>query len=199
LGTEWLVFGRDDGRLACGLDSTPKLEIINYPVANQISVEKLCMSSSAADTVRRLIRTARHGALGTLRPLTNAPYVSLVLVAPDAVGRPLFLLSMLAVHTGNLLADPRASLLLDASDGLDHRMAGTRVSLTGRVDRVEDSIARAEVRTLYLACHAGAATYADFSDFAFYRMTLEDAHLIEGFGRIVTVSGPELMSASGSA
>ncbi|HEY0440398.1 MAG TPA: pyridoxamine 5'-phosphate oxidase family protein, partial [Xanthobacteraceae bacterium] len=62
---------------------------------------------------KKLLRQARSGALATLMPGSGAPYCSLVNVATAADGAPLFLVSQLAVHTRNILADPRVSLMLD--------------------------------------------------------------------------------------
>src|SRR5262245_57990317 len=86
-----------------------------------------------ADIARDLIRTHDRAYLGSImRPDTaesGAPYTSLVLVAVDHDGSPILLISTLADHTKNLLADPRASLLFDGTLGLDEPLTGARVTL----------------------------------------------------------------------
>lgn len=144
----------------------------------------------AAGTAKSLIRNATKGALGTLRAADKSPYVSMVLVAADRNGAPLMLLSRLALHTRYLEADPRASLLIDATDGLGDPVTGARISLTGTVTKATDPAARAE----FLARHPAAAGYADFADFAFYRFAPDAGHLIEGFGRIVDIPGRDLLA-----
>lgn len=139
--------------------------------------------------IRRLMREARFGALGTLEA-DGAPYASLVAVAPDAEGAPVLLLSGLARHTRNLQRDPRASLLLAAGAAGDPLNA-PRASLLGRVAATPDADARAR----FLARHPEAAGYADFTDFAFYRLDLREAHLVEGFGRIVTLPASGLLTS----
>ena len=62
---------------------------------------------------KKLLREGRSGALATLMPGSGDPYCSLVNVATAADGAPLLLISRLAVHTKNILADPRVSLMLD--------------------------------------------------------------------------------------
>ncbi|MGC2219705.1 MAG: pyridoxamine 5'-phosphate oxidase family protein, partial [Pseudolabrys sp.] len=62
---------------------------------------------------KKLLREGRSGALATLMPRSGDPYCSLVNVATAIVGAPLFLLSNLALHTKNILADARVSLMLD--------------------------------------------------------------------------------------
>lgn len=151
------------------------------------------MTDTAADTaavaaVRRLIREARFGALATLEP-EGGPYASLVAIATDSEGRPTLLISRLARHTRNISRDQRMSLLVSAADAPDPLNA-PRASLTGRIVPAPE----AAVRTRYIARHATAAGYADFADFAFYRMEIEGAHLVEGFGRIVDVPGAALLT-----
>lgn len=145
--------------------------------------------SADADEARELLRAARTGTLATLLP-DGAPYASLVTLAAGADGAPLFLLSRLALHTRNLARDPRASLLLrsEAGPGED-ALAGTRVSLIGRIAASADEPGD---REHFLAAHPEAAAYAGFADFSLYAMTVERAHLIAGFGRIVDIPGTEL-------
>ncbi len=127
------------------------------------------------------MRSADRGVLSTLsvRPTAPAwPYGSLVLIAADSDGAPLMLLSDLADHTRNLKQDGRASLLLDATAGLDDPLTGARATLMGVVERVDASPRR------YLARHPSAERYAGFGDFNLYRMRVDRAHLVAGFGKI---------------
>ena len=145
-----------------------------------------------AERARRLLRAVPKAALGTiLRAAGGRPYVSLVSVATAHDGAPLLLLSDLADHVKNLEADDRVSLLLDGTGEVEDPLAGERVSLVGRLARTD----RASDRARYLARHPAAALYADFGDFAFYRMSVERAHLVGGFGRIHWLDGADLLVA----
>ena len=135
---------------------------------------------------RRLLREGRGAALATLDE-AGAPYASLVAVATGADGAPLILISELAVHTRNLRRDPRASLLIDRR-GTSDPTAGSRVSLGGAMEETDAP----EARRRFLARHPGAF-YADFKDFRFWRMRLERAHLVAGFGRIVDIAPADLL------
>ena len=79
---------------------------------------------------KKLLREGRSGALATLMAGSGDPYCSLVNVATAADGAPLLLISRLAVHTKNILADPRVSLMLDERKEGDP-LQGARVMLMG--------------------------------------------------------------------
>lgn len=138
---------------------------------------------SAPKLARSLLRRRREGALATLLSGSGAPFCSLVNLASHPDGSPLLLLSRLAVHTRNLLADPRVSLMLDERSEGDP-LEGARIMLLGTA--VEAAPADAALwRRRYLAAQPGAEDYIDFADFSLFRVETNAAHLVAGFGRIV--------------
>ena len=142
-----------------------------------------------ARDARRLMRLCDRVTLGTLTLDERRAYVSLAAVATDVDGAPLLLMSMLSDHTKNLAADPNISMLFDGTAGYDNPQEGSRGTIMGRVGKVEgEDLARARRR--YLARHPGAAMYADFGDFAFYRVAVERLHWVGGFGKAAWVSRP---------
>ena len=136
---------------------------------------------------RALMRAQATAALGTL--MDGSPYVSLVLVAFDAEGSPLLLLSRLAQHTKNLLDDPRVSLLFDGTAGLEDPLTGPRLTLLGSAAPCPDPEALAR----YLARHPSASLYAGFSDFHVYKVTIARGHSVAGFGRIAWMEAEALL------
>lgn len=138
---------------------------------------------------KRLLREARSGALATLMAGSGDPYCSLVNVATTAAGSPLLLISRLAVHTKNILADPRVSLLLDERKPGDP-LEGARVMLMGTAAVTADP----DARRRYLARQPEAEAFVGFKDFAFYDVTLRGAHLVAGFGRIVDLAASHLLT-----
>ena len=138
---------------------------------------------------KKLLRQARSGALATLMDGSGDPYCSLVNVASAADGSPVLLISRLAVHTKNILADARVSLMLDERKPGDP-LEGARVMLMGTAKLTEDA---ADARR-YLARHPSAEMFAGFKDFAFYRVALRSAHLVAGFGRIVDLTPAQLLT-----
>lgn len=143
--------------------------------------------ASPAVLARRLLRSRPTASLATL--MQGAPYVSLVLVAVDHDATPLLLISGLAEHTRNIAADPQVGLLFDGTEGLEEPLTGPRVSVLGRAERTAEPRHRAR----FLARHASAAAYADFGDFAFYRVAVTRAHLVAGFGRIHWIDPADLL------
>ena len=147
---------------------------------------------SAAEAARSIMRSSLKASLATVEQGTGFPYASLVTVGHGADGSPLLLLSDLALHTRNLKADSRASLLFDASDATGDPLAGGRVTVIGHVEKVAGS-ALDHVRQRFLARQPDAQMYAGFADFSYWRMTVERAHYIGGFGRIVDLGTEQLL------
>jgi hypothetical protein len=137
---------------------------------------------------KKLMREARSGALATLFPGTGDPYCSLVNVATAFDGSPLLLISRLAIHTKNVIADSRVSLILDERKEGDP-LEGARVMLMGRAVATTDE----HDRRRYLARQPEAAMFAGFADFAFYRIEIAAAHLVAGFGRIVDLRPHDIL------
>lgn len=148
--------------------------------------------------VRALLRGLDRAALATALPAfppgdaeATWPYASLVLAAVDHDLSPILLLSDLAEHTKAITADGRVSLLFDGTGGLDQPLTGPRVTLLGRATPTTDE----RLARRFLSRHPDAAIYAGFKDFHFYRVALERAHLVAGFGRIRWLEAADLLPA----
>jgi hypothetical protein len=135
--------------------------------------------AEAVANVKRLMRLARTGALATIEATGGAPLTTLIGVASDFDGAPLFLMSTLSRHTRNLANDPRASLLLTGAHERGDPLNHPRVTLSGRIERC--AAPRAKVR--YLQRNPKAGLYAGFADFALYQLRIDDVHFNGGFGR----------------
>jgi putative heme iron utilization protein len=150
-----------------------------------------------ARLARSLLRRSRQGALATLMAGNGAPYCSLVNVASAPDGAPILLISRLAVHTRNILADPRVSLMLDeraAGDPLE----GARIMLAGVAEPAEGDVA-ANLRQRYLNAHPSAEVFVNFADFSFFRIAPTGAHLVAGFGRINDLAPEQFLTAVSDA
>lgn len=148
-----------------------------------------------AERARTLVHRGRVGALATLaRRLPGHPFASVMPYAVDEHGAPLFLVSTMAVHTQNLQADPRASLLVAEPDWPGDPLAAARVTLLGTV-RPVPAQARDAVRALYLARHPHAAAWVDFDDFAFHRLDPTALYFVGGFAAMDWIDGPAYAAA----
>jgi hypothetical protein len=150
------------------------------------------MTDDMPRAVRDLVRGLDRAALATALPTESGawPYASLVLAAVDHDLSPILLLSDLAEHTKSIAADGRVSLLFDGTQGLDQPLTGPRVTLVGRATRTDDE----RLRHRFLARHPDAEMYAGFGDFHFFRIAVERAHLVAGFGKIRWLAAADLMT-----
>jgi putative heme iron utilization protein len=147
---------------------------------------------SAPKLARSLLRRSRQGALATLMRGSGDPYCSLVNVASHCDGSPILLISRLALHTKNILADPRVSLMLDERAEGDP-LEGARIMLAGRAEQA-DGAAKAVLRRRYLNAHPSAETFVNFKDFSFFKIVPAGAHLVAGFGRIVDLTPEQFLT-----
>lgn len=144
----------------------------------------------AIQAARHVLRVAPTGSLGTLTE-DGAPFTSLVTAATTPQGEPLLLLSDIAVHTQNLKRDPRVSLLLVAPGGEGgDPLAGARISVQGTISVEEDE----NNRRRFFSRHSEAKGYGKFRDFNLYRIAVTGAHLVAGFGRIVSLTREDLLT-----
>jgi len=146
---------------------------------------------SFAERARTLMYLGRIGSLSTLsRKQPGFPFGSVMPYGLDDRGRPIFLISTMAMHTQNLQADPRGSLLVTQDDGGGDPLGASRVTLVGKVVPIPESEIP-EARSLYLARYANSKYWVDFEDFSFYRMDVVDVYYVGGFGVMGWVSAAE--------
>ena len=147
---------------------------------------------SHAERVRTLIDTRSQGTLSTLSAkLPGYPFGSLMPYALDEQGRPVFLISNMAMHTQNLKRDGRASLFFEQAAADRDPLGAARGTLVGDVAPV----ASEEVRALYLARHENSKYWVDFKDFGFFRLEPVDVYYVGGFGVMGWVSAAEYRAA----
>jgi hypothetical protein len=135
-----------------------------------------------AERVRTLLSLTSIATLSTLsRKHVGFPFGSLMPYALDSSGRPIFLISNMAMHTQNLKADPRASLFVEQTGADGDPLGAARATLMGRVELVpQEDIASA--RELYLVRQPNSRYWVDFADFNFFRLQPIDVYYVGGFG-----------------
>ena len=147
----------------------------------------------SASIVRRLMQDCEIAALATTDAATGTAYASLVTVALLGNGAPVLLISELACHTRNLVHNSAGSLLFAEANqtGTDPLSIG-RVTVTGAFVQLEDPDRIAHARDCFLARHPQAQMYASFTDFGWWQMQMDEAHLVGGFGKIETLPASAL-------
>jgi heme iron utilization protein len=137
---------------------------------------------SHAERSRTLLHLSDVATLSTIsRKQPGFPFGSLMPYALDAVGRPLFLISNMAMHTQNLKADPRASLFVTQAAADSDVLGAARVTLVGNVGQIPED-EKLEARQLYLKAHPNSQYWVDFTDFGFFRLEPIDIYYVGGFG-----------------
>jgi putative heme iron utilization protein len=133
-----------------------------------------------AESALHLLHQADYGTLATNSVQVDGyPYATILPFALDEHHQPLFLISRLAEHTRNLLADSRASLLVATpSDG--NVQTGARLTVVGDVREITPS---EQLVARYLRYQPETQRYLEFGDFAFFRMVPLKLRLIAGFGQ----------------
>jgi heme iron utilization protein len=148
-----------------------------------------------AERARTLLHLSSVGTLSTLsRKQPGFPFGSLMPYALDATGRPIFLISTMAMHTQNLKADPRASLFVSQAAADGDVLGAARVTLVGDVMQLSDT-EKGEVRELYLKAHPNSRYWVDFNDFAFFRLEPVDIYYVGGFGVMGWVTAADYADA----
>jgi putative heme iron utilization protein len=137
---------------------------------------------SHAERVRTLLSLASVATLSTVsRKHPGFPFGSLMPFALDGAGRPLFLISNMAMHTQNLKADPRCSLFVTQAAADGDPLGAARATLVGNAIPVPETDLPS-ARELYLARHENSRYWVDFADFGFFRLQPIDLYYVGGFG-----------------
>lgn len=174
------------------MSSSPGKHAGTTSPANQVAVPE----PSYAERARTLLYLERIGSLSTVsRKQPGFPFGSIMPYALDHEGRPIFLISSMAMHTQNLKGDPRASLLVSQADASGDPLGASRVTLLGNVLPISDTADLAASRKLYLDSYENSKYWVDFEDFAFYRMDVVDVYYVGGFGVMGWVSAADYVQA----
>ena len=134
---------------------------------------------------------AYQGVLSTLSvEAPGYPFGSVVPYCLDRRGWPVILISRIAQHTKNILADPKVSLLVH-EDGVQDIQATARLTCLANAEPIADGDADTPAR--YYRYYPQAQGYRETHDFAFYRLALVRARYIGGFGSIYWLAHEQLL------
>ena len=147
-----------------------------------------------AERARTLLDQEKIGTLATNSDRHRGyPFASVMPYALSPGGAPLFLISSMAIHTQNLVADGHASLLVMQTGGDADPLGLQRVTLMGTVRKIVDP--DQPLRAAYLERHPSAKYWIEFSDFSFFELVVEHVYFVGGFGVMGWVDAGELAAA----
>ncbi len=160
-----------------------------------MSAQSAVPEPSFAERARTLMHSGRIGSLATLsRKQPGFPFGSLMPYGLDSQGRPIFLISTMAMHTQNLQADPRASLFVTEPDASGDPLGSSRVTLIGSALRIPEP-ELPDARAVYLTGYPDSKYWVDFEDFFFYRLDVIDVYYVGGFGVMGWVAASDYSQA----
>jgi putative heme iron utilization protein len=148
---------------------------------------------TAAEEARTLVAATPQGVLASLAE-DGTPWGSLVTYGTLGDGAPVLLVSLMAEHTRNLLADPRASLVAAEPPNAENPLDRGRVTLAGHVSEPAGR-ARAAARTAHLAAMPSAELYVDFDDFRLFVLEVERVRWVGGYGRMDSAGAEDYAQA----
>ncbi len=138
---------------------------------------------------RQFLRSTHSGILSTFSAkFEGYPFGSVAPFVLDHDCQPIILISNIAEHTKNIVANPKVSLVVFAST--DDLQANARLTLIGEAIKIDKE--EAHLRTRYLRYIPQAASYFDMHDFAFYRIQIAQVRYIAGFGKMSWFSGKDM-------
>jgi putative heme iron utilization protein len=151
---------------------------------------------SLAERARTLISWGGNSSLSTMsKKHPGFPFGSLMPYAVDEQGRPMFLISSMAMHTKNLKEEPRCTLLVQRASAGGSPLGSARISVMGKAALIPED-QHETARATYLARHPESKQWAGFGDFALYRLEVVDVYFVGGFGVMGWISAAEYTHAS---
>jgi hypothetical protein len=151
-------------------------------------------TSDYTKSARALLLEQKHGVLSTHSvAVPGYPFGSVTPYCLDRTGRPVILISRIAQHTKNIIADPRVSLTVVESADHDIQAHGRLTYLANAInitDEIED------VGERYYQYFPSSAGYHETHDFSFYRLEPVRVRFIGGFGEIYWIGPADFLRAN---
>ena len=140
---------------------------------------------ASAKQARDLLLHDYQGILCTnSKEMPGYPFGSVVPYVIDRQGQPVILISTIAQHTNNILADNKVSLIVTEDNADDLQTAG-RVTYIGDARKLDEKDNEAMERYYEFFPHSRG--YHKTHDFDFYTIDLQRVRYIGGFGEIFWV------------
>lgn len=146
-----------------------------------------------ASEALQFLRSTQRGILSThSTKFDGYPFGSVAPFVLDHDCQPVLLISSIAEHTKNIIANPKVSLLVFTGD--EDLQANARLTVLGNAVKINKE--DANLRARYLRYLPQAAGYFDMHDFSFYRIEIAQMRYIAGFGKMGWLSGEDITFSS---
>ena len=130
---------------------------------------------------RQFLRNSHHGILSThSAKFAGYPFGSVTPFMLDHDCQPVILISSIAEHTKNIIANPKVSLVVFEKN--DDLQANARLTLIGEALQIDKNDAHLMAR--YGRYFPESIGYFAIHDFQFYRINIHQARYIAGFGKM---------------
>jgi heme iron utilization protein len=144
---------------------------------------------SLAQEAKQFLRSTQHGILSTIsNKFAGYPFGSVTPFILGHDGQPIILISTIAEHTKNIIANPKVSLLVFAKG--DDLQANARLTLIGEAENIGKD--DADLMARYCRYFPDSVGYFAMHDFSFYRINIAQARYIAGFGKMGWLEGNTL-------
>lgn len=148
-------------------------------------------SQQSSISARTLLLDEYHGVLSTHSvEMEGYPFGSVVPYCLDRTGQPIILISRIAQHTKNILQNAKVSLIVTERE-VDDIQTGARLTLLALAEKLEDPESEG-LNHRYYRFFPEAADYHLTHDFDFYRLNIQRARYIGGFGKIHWIDSEDL-------
>ena len=148
---------------------------------------------SLALEAKQFLRSTRSGVLSSLSiKFAGYPFGSVMPFVLSHDCQPIVLISTIAEHTKNIIANPKVSLLVFA--GAEDLHANGRLTLIGEATQIEKD--NADLMARYCRYFPESTGYLAMHDFQFYRINIAQARYIAGFGKMSWISGEEIVDVN---
>lgn len=145
-----------------------------------------------ASEARQFLRSTHNAILSTHSvKFAGYPFGSVAPFVLDHACQPIVLISDIAEHTKNIIANPKVSLVVFAKG--EDLQANARLTLIGKAEKLDKNDANLMAR--YCRYLPDSVGYLAMHDFNFYRISIMQARFIAGFGKMGWLQGNELNNA----
>lgn len=138
----------------------------------------------------KLLTHEGDGVLSTISlDVPGYPFGSVTPYCLDSDFIPNILISSIAQHTKNIIANPKVSLFINETNNQTNKQSFSRLTYVGEAQKVTDD---EDIKKRYISYFPAASAYFETHNFSFYRINPVRLRFIGGFGKIYWIEKESL-------